>query len=152
MSRETERGMRVRTTIGAATAILMTACAGSPGPGQSGYPYNVDGLYAGRLTVEDQRFDATLQLETARGGRVRGSFTVSAPLEIEGRVNGMLVDDLLRLTLSYASADRSAGRACTSSIEGILNVERGGAVVDGPITITDCGDALPGRMSFRRQP
>jgi len=140
--------MRVRTTIGAATAILMVACAGSPEPGQSGYPYNVDGLYAGRLTVEDQRFDATLQLETGRGGRVRGTFTVSAPLEIEGRVGGVLVDDLLRLTLTYTSGDRS----CSSSIEGILTVERGGTVVDGPITITDCGDALPGRMSFRRQP
>ena len=140
--------MRVRTTISAATAILMVACAGSPGPGQSGYPYNVDGLYAGRLTVEDQRFDATLQLETAPGGRVRGSFTVSAPLEIEGRLSGMLVDDLLRITLTYTSAERS----CSSSIEGILDVERGGAVVDGPITITDCGDALPGRMSFRRRP
>lgn len=143
--------MRVRTTIGTATAILVAACAGSPGPGQSGYLYNVDGLYAGRLTVEGQRFDATLQLETARGGKVRGSFTVSAPLEIDGRVSGMLVDDLLRLTLSYASADRSAGRACTSSIEGILTVESGGAIVDGPVTITDCGDALPGRMTFRRQ-
>jgi len=140
--------MRVRTTIGAATAVLMAACAGSAGPGQSGYPYNVDGLYAGRLTVESQRFDATLQLETARGGRVRGSFTVSAPLEIEGRVSGMLVDGLLRVTLTYTSTERS----CTSSIEGILDVERGGGIVEGPVTITDCGDALPGRMSFRRQP
>jgi len=140
--------MRVRTTIGTASALLIVACAGAPGPGQSGYLYNVDGLYTGRLTVEDQRFDATLRLETARGGRVRGSFTVSAPLEIEARVSGMLVDDLLRLTLTYTSSDRS----CSSSIEGILTVERGGDIVDGPITITDCGDALAGRMSFRRQP
>jgi hypothetical protein len=144
--------MRMRVMFGVAAVAAGAACAGSPGPGQSGYPYNVDGLYTGRLTVESERFDAALRLETARGGRVRGSFTVSAPLEIEGRVAGTLIDDLLRVTLTYASANRGAGSTCTSSIEGILSVERGGGIVDGPVTITDCGDALAGRMSFRRQP
>lgn len=142
--------MRSKTMIGTAAALLVAACAGSAGPGRSGYPYNVDGLYGGLLRVESERFDAKLRLETSRGGRVRGSFTVSAPLEIEGQVTGTLVDDLLRLTLTYENADRSAGRTCRSSIEGILSVERGGGTVEGPVTITDCDDALAGRMSFRR--
>jgi hypothetical protein len=142
--------MKTRTTtMGIALTTLLVACAGTPGPGDRGYAYNLDGVYAGRLTVEDQRFDATLDLRTARGGRVRGSFEVSAPLEIGGRVDGTLLDDLLRVALSYESSD---GQACQSRIEGILTVERGGGVVDGPVTITDCGDALAGRMSFRRQP
>lgn len=134
-------------------STLLVACAGTPGPGDPGYAYNLDGVYAGRLTAEDQRFDATLDLRTARGGRVRGSFEVSAPLEIEGRVDGTLLDDLLRITLTYeGSGGSSGGQPCQSRIEGILTVNRGGGVVDGPVTITDCGDALAGRMSFRKRP
>ena len=143
--------MRARTTFGVAAAAFLAACAGSAGPGQAGYPYNVDGLYTGRLTVERERFDATLRLETGRGGRVRGSFMVSAPLEIEGSVEGRLIDDLLRLRLTYQGAERGGSRPCASRIEGILSVDSGGGIVEGPVTITDCGDSLAGRMSFRRR-
>lgn len=144
--------MRVRTMVGVAAAALAAACAGGPGPGASGYPYNVQGSYAGRLTVEGERFDATLRLETSRGGRVRGSFAVSAPLEIDGRVEGTLIDDLLRIDVAYAGAPtRASGVPCDNHIEGILSVSRGGGTVEGPVTITDCGDPLAGRMSFRRQ-
>lgn len=126
-------------------------CAGTPGPGDSGYAYNVEGLYRGRLMVEGSPFDATLDLRTASGGRVRGSFRVSAPLEIDGDVAGTIVDDLLRLTLTYASTGQAAaGRPCEGHIEGILSVTAGGGILDGPVTITDCGDSLPGSMSFRR--
>jgi len=143
--------MRTRTMWALAAAASIWACAGTPGPGQEGYAYNVDGLYAGRLMVDGEPFDGTLELRTGRGGRVRGSFSVRAPLEIEGRVEGSVVDDLLRVTLTYESAARGAGgQACESRIEGILTVTAGGDIFEGPVTITDCGDALPGRMSFRR--
>lgn len=142
----------MRAMIGVASAALAAGCAGTPGPGESGYAYNVDGTYTGRLTVQAEPFDATLELGTGRGGRVLGSFEVSAPLEIDGHVDGTLLDDLLRVALTYESDQEDAGgRPCQSRIEGILTVERGGAVIDGPVTIEDCGDSLPGRMSFRRQ-
>jgi len=144
--------MRVRATI-VLGAVLIAACAGTPGPGEPGYAYDVTGAYTGRLTVEGEPFDATLELRTGRGGRVLGSFEVSAPLEIDGRVDGTLIDDLLRVRLTYESADAGSGSApCESRIEGILTVSGRGAVVDGPVTIDDCGDSLPGRMSFRRAP
>jgi hypothetical protein len=134
-----------------AAMVVVTGCAGAPGPGESGYAYNVDGAYRGRLMVEGSPFEATLDLRIARGGRIRGSFSVRAPLEIDGAVDGTVVGDLLRITLSYESAGRAdSGRACEGRIEGILSVSAGGATIDGPVTITDCGDSLPGSMSFRR--
>jgi hypothetical protein len=144
--------MRVRDVLSVAAAASILACAGTPGPGDAGYAYNVQGTYGGRLMVDGEPFDATLDLRTARGGRVRGSFEVRAPLEIAGTVDGSIVDDLVRLTLSYASTDGGRGSTCDSRVEGILSVSPGGEVIDGPVTITDCGDALPGRMSFRRTP
>ena len=132
---------------------LATGCATAPRPGDPGYAFNVDGAYAGRLVVEGERFDAGLSLGTLPNGRVRGAFSVRDPLEIDGSVDGALVDDLLRLRLTYDGAGRSAsGLPCESRIEGILTVSSGADVLDGPVTIYDCGDPLPGRMSFRRAP
>jgi hypothetical protein len=143
--------MRVRKFLEVVAIVAVAGCAGTPGPGDPGYAYNVQGVYAGRLMVEGEPFDAQLELRTSGGGRVGGSFAVRAPLEIQGRIDGSVVDDLLRVTLTYESTGRSTtDRSCTSRIEGILSVSPGGSIVDGPVTITDCGDTLPGRMSFRR--
>jgi len=67
-------------------------------------------------------------------------------VDIEGRAEGTIVDDLLRLTITYRDA-----RDCDSRIEGILSVERGGGVIAGPVTVDDCGAEVPGRMDFRAQ-
>jgi len=128
-------------------ALLLAACGGAPRPGQPGYAYNVRGVYAGRLQVESESFAAELELSTALGGAVRGTFRVRQPLEIDGRVEGAVIENLVRLTVTHRTADRPA---CVSRIEGILTVEPGGGVIDGPATISDCGDPLAGRMSFRR--
>jgi hypothetical protein len=134
------------------TLALLCACAGTPGPGDAGYAYNVEGVYAGRLLVDGERFDARAELSTMRSGRVRGTFRVVAPLEIDATVDGVVLEDLLRFNLRYGSSQRGAdGRPCEGSIEGVLSVERGGGVFEGPVTITDCGDSFVGRLSFRRQ-
>lgn len=143
--------MRTRLIPSITATMLLGACAGNPGPGDADYVYRVEGLYAGRLMVEGEPFDGTVELRTGRGGRVRGSFVMRAPLEVEGSLEGSLVDNLLRVTLAYeAEARRPGATACDSRIEGILTVSPGGDVFEGPVTITDCGDALSGRMSFRR--
>ncbi|MDH3206481.1 MAG: hypothetical protein OEO79_07710 [Gemmatimonadota bacterium] len=143
--------MHIRHILYFTATIAAAGCAGTPGPGDAGYAYNVDGLYRGRVMVEGTPFDASLDLRMARGGRVRGSFSVRAPLEIDGSVSGTVVDDLLRVTLTYESAARAGARGpCESRIEGLLTVAAGGGSIEGPVTVTDCGDPLPGRMSFRR--
>jgi len=125
--------------------LALTACAGTPGPGDSGYPFNVAGPYSGRFLIDNQPFDATLQLQTSGGGRVRGAFRVVAPFDIEGRVEGAIADELLRITVLYRNTD-----GCDGRIEGILTVARGGGTFEGPVTVTDCGDPIAGQMSFRR--
>lgn len=142
--------MRATTWLGLAVSVV--ACAGGPGPGDFGRAYHVDGQYLGRLMVEGDPFDATFRLDTRADGRVRGTFHVRAPMEIEGDVVGRIVDDVFRVTLVYDAPGRDLPRGCEGRVEGILTVSPGGDEVDGPVTITDCGDALPGRMSFRRVP
>ena len=125
--------------------MLGIAWARVPGPGDAGYAYNVSGSYSGRFMVDDQLFDATLSLRTAPGGRVAGTFRVVSPVVIDGRVRGIVLDDLLRLIVTYRNED-----GCDGRIEGILDIVRGGGVIDGPVTVSDCGEPIAGRMSFRR--
>ncbi len=127
------------------TLLATAACASAPEPGDAGYAFNVGGSYMGRFMIDSQPFDGTLQLRTSAGGRVSGGFRVASPVEIDGRAEGVIRDDFLRLTISYPSAN-----GCDSRIEGILTIERGGNTIDGPVTVTDCGEPIPGRMSFRR--
>jgi hypothetical protein len=95
--------------------------------------------------IDGQPFDAALQLRTTAGGRVSGGVRVALPVEIDGRVEGMVIDDLLRVTVTYLDPSGCEGR-----IEGIVTIERGGGTLDGPVTVTDCSGPIAGRMSFRR--
>jgi hypothetical protein len=137
--------MRVSVLLILFAAVALSGCAGTPGPGDSEYPFNVAGSYLGRFVFQDQRFEATMQLRTVAGGRVSGGFRVSAPVEIDGRAEGAVVDDLLRLTITYVD---SAG--CDGRIEGLLTVDQGGGIFEGPVTVSDCGNPVSGSMSFRR--
>jgi hypothetical protein len=124
----------------------LTACAGTPGPGRAGYPFNLDGAYTGRVFFGGDPFDAFLELDTSSGGAVRGTFRVSEPVSISGLVEGVIVDDLLKLTISY----RSPG-GCDGSIDGVLTIESGGDTVEGPVTVRDCGEPIAGQLGFRRR-
>jgi len=132
--------------VALAACAWLSACAGTavPGPGETGYPYNVSGSYEGRFVFDGQPFDASLQLRTDAGGHVRGAFLIARPVNIEGRAEGVVVDDLLRLTVTYRGAD-----GCDGTVEGILTIEAGGAAFEGPVTVTDCAPPVAGRMSFR---
>ena len=127
-------------------SVVLVACASVPGPGDAGYPYNVRGAFTGRLLVGDRPFQAMLSLRTGSGGDVDGTLRVVSPVEIDGRIRGRVIDDLLRITVTYEDA---AG--CEGRIEGILDVERGGDSVDGPVTVDDCGTPVAGRLALRRQ-
>lgn len=128
-------------------SLVLSACAGAPRPGDPGYPFNTAGSYTGRFHFGDDPFDATMQLRTAPGGAVRGAFRITTPVVIEGSVEGRIVEDLLRVTIVYRSPNDCDGR-----IEGILSVEEGGGVIDGPIRVSDCGPPVAGRMDFQRRP
>lgn len=124
---------------------VLSGCATTPRPGDPGYPYNVNGPYQGRFLFDGQPFDATMDLRVGGGGRVRGAFRVGAPVELEGPVEGAIVDDLLRITVRY-----TAGDGCEAELEGILTVRAGGTTIEGPITVSGCGAPTSGTMAFRR--
>lgn len=126
--------------------ILAAACATAPAPGDVGYPYNVVGAYRGRFMFDGQPFDATMNLRTGARGRVTGAFRVAAPVELDGPVEGVVIDDLFRLTVSYRDPF-----GCASTLEGLLTVQAGGNQLEGPVTVEGCGESVAGRMAFRRE-
>jgi hypothetical protein len=127
-------------------ATTLTGCAGGPGPGDRGYAFNLAGAYYGRAHLEGAPIDARASFRTARGGRVSGTFEVPSAT-IVGDVDGVIVDDLLRIRVGY----RSLG-GCDGVIEGILTIEPGGEIVEGPVTVRDCGEPVAGRLALRRTP
>ena len=127
------------------TLIGTVGCSSTPGPGESGGPDNVSGLYTGHFHVDGQPFAGTLQLRTSRERSVRGAFRVSVPVEIEGKVQGEIVRDLLSMEITYADE-----RGCRSRIEGLLRITDDGGTLSGPVTVHDCGTETAGRMTFTR--
>jgi hypothetical protein len=99
----------------------------------------------GSFRFDDQPFYATLNLVASDGVRLSGGFRVSAPVDIDGEVTGAAIEELLRVTVQYRDE-----RGCAGRIEGILTIENEGALIQGPVTVDDCGRLVAGRMSFRR--
>jgi hypothetical protein len=135
----------VRLLLPLVVGTALAGCAGGGRPGDVGYAFNVSGDYFGRVHLEGEPFDATVSLSTVRRGAVSGTFKVSVPVLIVGQVEGVIVDDLLRIRITYLSPG-----GCDGVIEGILTVTRGGSPVEGPVTIRDCGEPVAGRLALRR--
>jgi hypothetical protein len=133
-----------RTTL-SALAILLAACAGNPGPGEPGYPFNLAGDYTGQFTVEGTVIPAVMTLVTGAGGVVTGSFTV-AQMGLTGKVDGTLVGSQLAFRGTYHNPES----ACDGTAESSATVGEGGTTLSGPLTVTECGQMLSGSFNFRR--
>jgi hypothetical protein len=137
----------VRPVVRPLLLLLVTAsCATSGGAPTTSAAARVAGPYVGSFRFDDQPFYATLDLVASDAVRLSGSFRVSAPVDIDGEVDGAAIDELLRVTVRYRDE-----RGCAGRIEGILTVENEGALIEGPVTVDDCGRLVAGRMSFRRE-
>lgn len=140
----------VRLLLTTAPAFALTACA-TTGPTADTAPTTV-GTYAGSIVIDSQTFAATLTLHPSESlgieaaFRVEGMLRIPSPVEIEGRVDGTAIGDILRLSVDYRSVD-----GCDGRIDGILDVTRDGAALDGPVTVEDCGDPVAGQLTLRRQ-
>ena len=134
-----------RTMAGIALIALAFAsgCAsGARGAGAGG----VGGYYAGSLLVDGRAFGAAMNLRGGGPNRVRGVFSTSSPVRIEGEVAGAVVDGLLRVVVEYRTPD-----GCDGRIEGILDVDRDGAALEGPVTVSDCHEPVAARLVLRRR-
>lgn len=140
--------LRISTVgCGMTFAILaVSACASvSDHPAPPGAEAAIIGSYEGHFVFDSERFRSTLQLRSAGPGRVAGAFRVSDPIEIEGVASGVVIDDLLRIKITWRSLD-----GCDGTIEGILSIADRGREIDGPVSVADCGEPVAGRMSFSK--
>jgi len=140
--------MRISRLAALALTACFAACAGTPAPGDSGYPFNVEGPYSGTLSADGQGFRATMNVVTDQGGVVSGTFAVTDPVALSGTLSGMLVGDQLTLSMRYGNNPLSG---CSGgSVSGNLTVADGGTELGGTVTIDDCGTILEGRTRFTR--
>ena len=137
--------MNTRPFVAALSAVLLVACAGTPGPGDEGYLYNVIGPYTGQFVVDGQALGSTMQLETGPGGVVTGSFNVSM-MGITGELEGTVVDDQLTLTGKYHNPETG----CDGTAAVTATIGENGATIQGRIEVSDCGQFLSGTLRFRR--
>jgi hypothetical protein len=130
----------------AALAAVALACASNPKPGESGYPYNVAGSYAGSFVVDGVTYTGPVESSTAPGGTVDGRFTLS-PAGIEGTFTGMIVAD----SLSWSGPYTIRENGCTGTATGQGAIAEGGGAVSGTMRVEDsCGGPLTGSFSFTR--
>ena len=125
------------------TLLVVSACATSR-PGTT--PGGVAGFYAGSLVVDGRSFGAALNVRGDGPARLRGVFSTSSPVSIEGEADGAVMDGLMRIVVEYRTPD-----GCDGRIQGILDVTRGGDALDGPVTISDCDAPVAGELTLRRR-
>jgi len=132
------------------TALLALACASPPRGNSSGTatPGTVagpGGTYEGLLVIEGRPFEATLTLGRTGPRTLSGTMVVVSPVEIDGSVDGVVIDDLLRLIVTYEGVD-----GCDGTISGILDVGDASGTLAGPVTVDDCRGPVAGALDLRR--
>lgn len=138
----------MKTSLRWSVAVLAiaVACAGAPRPGEPGYAYNLDGEYMAEFAADDGAvYTGTMALETLEGGEVTGTMSLTAPAEIEGSVQGLVVGADLSLTVDY----EIVGQGCGGVASGGGTIDEGGDSASGSVEISDgCGGGAPTGASF----
>jgi len=133
--------------IGVLLAVLAWGCAGTPGPGDPGYPFNLSGVYAGEIYVEGMAFSFEMDVRMYPGGELGGTYTVTSPMSMGGDVAGTLVADTARFNLDYMNPMDG----CGGTLDGTGTVEAGGETFAGRVRVNDsCGGYLSGTFSTRK--
>ena len=118
--------------------VIAGACAGNPQPGDPGYAYNLADAYAAEFVVDNSSYTGSMTLETAPGGLVAGSMSVTSPVTISGTVEGSISADTLRFESDYEIAENG----CTGTVNGVGVIAEGGGAVSGSMDVYDaCADA-----------
>ena len=141
-------GMKALRFAYLTTLPLLAACSGTPGPGDSGYPYNIEGQYSAAVTVEALELSGSFRVTTASGGVVSGTFQLTEPSRFDGDVEGTLVNDQLTVRMSYG--ENPITGCDGGSLSGTLTVAENGAGISGQLTVEDCGLTLPASVRFDR--
>lgn len=138
---------RVRFGIVAVLATAAWGCAGTPGPGEAGYPYNLSGSYTGEVLVEGMAFSFGMDVVTRKGGTFEGTYEVMSPVSMSGTVAGTLVADTARFALEYVNPMDG----CGGTLDGTGTVGSGGAAFAGRVRVNDsCNGYLSGTFSVEK--
>jgi hypothetical protein len=128
--------MRFMTGV-VALALAATACSGNPQPGQSGYPYNIQGEYELTIEIDADTFAGIAVMQTQLGGDVTGTAEIESPERITGEFVGNVTSKLYVFTLTYQRGD------CKGVGRGSAEVAAGGEMVVGTMEIGDeCAEAV----------
>jgi len=145
-----ERAMRktMPTGIVAALVVGTWACAGTPGPGDAEYPFNLLGTYAGEVVVEGMAFSFEMDIQTHSGGGFDGSYVVTSPISTSGPLVGTIVADTARFSLDYLNPTDG----CGGNLDATGTVEPGGGSLAGRVRVNDsCNGYLSGTFSVARE-
>jgi len=139
--------MRLIATSLILFAAFAAACAGNPEPGESGYPYNLTGRYQAEFLVEGNPYRGTMDLTTAPGGAVTGSFAVTDPAQVVGSVEGTIVADSLDFQIPYEILENG----CAGVVRGRGGIAEGGTGLGGAIQLEDaCDGQMSGTLTLTR--
>ena len=139
--------MRATLSCLLCAAAFQAACAANPKPGEPGYPYNLDGPYQVEVVVDGTPYRGMMELSTAPGGSVNGSFMVTDPAHVDGTVEGAIVADTLDFRMPYEIQENG----CIGVVTGRGDVAQGGGAFSGPVVVDDsCGGAMNGTISIQR--
>jgi hypothetical protein len=136
------------TGIVAALVAVTWACAGTPGPGDTDYPFNLLGAYRGQVTVEGMAFSVELDVQTHSGGGFDGSYVVTNPVNMSGPLVGTIIADTARFSLDYVNPSDG----CGGNLDATGTVESGGGSFAGRVRVNDsCSGYLSGTFSVARR-
>jgi hypothetical protein len=134
----------IASGVVAALMAVTWACAGTPGPGDSGYPFNLSGIYGGEILVEGMVFSFEMDVRTQPGGGFEGTYAVTSPVSMSGPLVGDIVADTARFSLDYVNPMDG----CGGNLDGTGTVEPGGAAFNGRVRVNDsCNGYLSGTFS-----
>ena len=129
------------------SAAFAAGCAGNPEPGESGYPFNLTGRYQAEFVVDGTPYRGTMDLSTASGGAVSGSFAVTDPTQVVGTVEGAIVADSLDFQMPYEILENG----CAGVVHGRGAIVEGGTGLGGAIRLDDaCSGELNGTLTLTR--
>jgi hypothetical protein len=99
------------------------------------------------LDVEGMVFTTTMELNTAPGGAVAGSFTASGMGPVTGTITGTVTEDLFVFQVRY---NRTA-EGCSGILSGRATIETGGGGFATSVGIDDnCDGSLSGYLRLSR--
>ena len=130
--------LRATATV-LSVSVLAGACAGNPAPGESGYPFNLNGSYETVFEAQGTNYTGTMEVTTAPGGVVTGSVILTSPAEVIGDIMGTVVDSTFQFESTYS---RDGG--CGGLLTGLGAIQANGVASSGAIEIAD--DCMGGLM------